>query len=91
MHLVSQLRRILAMMIVLLGLLAGLGVASALSDAPILTGGLQTPSVAEQTPRHSLQQRNQHPTAHTITADTFLTIKHHDTKPKHPVIADRNA
>ncbi|MDT7511785.1 InlB B-repeat-containing protein [Bifidobacterium sp. H6bp9] len=50
MHLVSQLRRIMAMMIVLLGLLAGLGVASAQSDAPILTGGLQTPRVAEQTP-----------------------------------------
>ncbi|KJY49641.1 RCC1 domain-containing protein [Bifidobacterium kimbladii] len=50
MHLVSQLRRIMAMMIVLLGMLAGLGVASAQSDAPILTGGLQTPSVAEQPP-----------------------------------------
>ena len=39
MHLVSRLRRILAMTIVLLGLLAGLGVASAQADAPILTGG----------------------------------------------------
>ena len=40
MHLVSRLRRALAMMIVLLGLLAGLGVASAnAADAPILTGG----------------------------------------------------
>ncbi|WP_445339123.1 hypothetical protein [Bifidobacterium sp. ESL0822] len=39
MHLVSRLRRILAMMIVLLGLLAGLGVASAQADAPVLTGG----------------------------------------------------
>ena len=39
MHLVSQLRRALAMMTVLLGLLAGLGVASAQADAPILTGG----------------------------------------------------
>ena len=39
MHLVSQLRRTLAMMTVLLGLLAGLGVASAQADAPILTGG----------------------------------------------------
>ena len=52
MHLVSRLRRILAMMTVLLGLLAGLGVASAQADAPILTGGggRQTPRVAEQTP-----------------------------------------
>ena len=52
MHLVSRLRRILAMMIVLLGMLAGLGVASAQADAPILTGGggRQTPRVAEQTP-----------------------------------------
>ena len=39
MHLVSRLRRIMAMMTVLLGLLAGLGVASAQADAPILTGG----------------------------------------------------
>ena len=39
MHLVSQLRRALAMMIVPISLLAGLGVASAQADAPILTGG----------------------------------------------------
>ena len=39
MHLVSRLRRIMAMTIVLLGMLAGLGVASAQADAPILTGG----------------------------------------------------
>ena len=39
MHLVSRLRRIMAMMTVLLGLLAGLGVASAQADAPVLTGG----------------------------------------------------
>ena len=39
MHLVSRLRRIMAMMTVLLGLLAGLGVASAQADTPILTGG----------------------------------------------------
>ena len=39
MHLVSRLRRIMAMMIVLLVLLAGLGVASAQADAPVLTGG----------------------------------------------------
>ena len=39
MHLVSRLRRILAMTIVLISLLAGLGVASAQADAPILTGG----------------------------------------------------
>ena len=39
MHLVSRLRRITTMTIVLLGLLAGLGVASAQADAPILTGG----------------------------------------------------
>ena len=39
MHVVSRLRRALAMMTVLLGLLAGLGVASAQADAPILTGG----------------------------------------------------
>ena len=52
MHLVSRLRRITTMTIVLLGLLAGLGVASAQADAPILTGGggRQTPRVAEQTP-----------------------------------------
>ena len=39
MHLVSRLRRTLAMTIVLISLLAGLGVASAQADAPILTGG----------------------------------------------------
>ena len=39
MHLVSRLRRTLAMTTVLLGLLVGLGVASAQADAPILTGG----------------------------------------------------
>ncbi|MBI0070968.1 hypothetical protein [Bifidobacterium sp. W8112] len=39
MHLVFRLRRILAMMTVLISLLAGLGVASAQADAPILTGG----------------------------------------------------
>ena len=39
MHLVSRLRRILAMMTILISLLAGLGVASAQADAPILTGG----------------------------------------------------
>ena len=39
MHLVSQLRRALAMMTVLISLLAGLGIASAQADAPILTGG----------------------------------------------------
>ena len=53
MHLVSRLRRILAMAVVLLGMLAGLGVASAqAADAPVLTGGggRQTPRVAEQTP-----------------------------------------
>ena len=40
------------MTIVLISLLAGLGVASAQADAPILTegGGRQTPRVAEQTP-----------------------------------------
>ena len=52
MHLVSRLRRIMAMMTVLLGLLAGLGVASAQADAPVLTGGggRQTPRVADGTP-----------------------------------------
>ena len=39
MHLVSRLRRITVMMTILLGLLAGLGVASAQADAPILPGG----------------------------------------------------
>ncbi|MDT7511109.1 hypothetical protein [Bifidobacterium sp. H6bp9] len=39
MHLVSRLRRTLATTIVLLGMLAGLGVASAQADAPIHTGG----------------------------------------------------
>ena len=40
MHVDSPLRRALAMMIVLLSLLAGLGVASAnAADAPVLTGG----------------------------------------------------
>ena len=39
MHLVSRLRRIMAMMTVLISLLAGMGVASAQVDAPILTGG----------------------------------------------------
>ena len=49
MRLVSRLRRTLTMMIVLLGLLAGLGVASAQEDAPIPSGGggLQTPRVAD--------------------------------------------
>ena len=52
MHLVSRLRRILAMAVILLGMLAGLGVASAQADAPVHTGGggRQTPRVAEQTP-----------------------------------------
>ncbi len=48
MRLVSRLRRICAMMIVLLGLLAGLGVASAQADAPAPAGS--GPRVAEQTP-----------------------------------------
>ena len=40
MHVVSRLRRVLAMMTILLGLLAGLGVASAnAADTPVLTGG----------------------------------------------------
>ena len=39
MHVVSRLRRIMAMTTVLISLLAGLGVASAQADAPILTGG----------------------------------------------------
>ncbi|WP_445338996.1 hypothetical protein [Bifidobacterium sp. ESL0822] len=40
MHMVTRLRRILAMMTVLLGLLAGLGVASAdPADAPVFRGG----------------------------------------------------
>ena len=40
MHLVSRLRRIMTMMTVLIGLLAGLGIASAnAADTPILTGG----------------------------------------------------
>ena len=39
MHLVSRLRRIMTMAVILLGMLAGLGVASAQADAPILTGG----------------------------------------------------
>ena len=39
MHVVSQLRRALAMTTVLISLLAGMGVASAQADAPILTGG----------------------------------------------------
>ena len=40
MHVISRLRRALAMMIVLISLLAGLGVASAnAADAPVLTGG----------------------------------------------------
>ena len=40
MHVVSRLRRIMAMMVVMISLLAGLGVASAnAADAPILTGG----------------------------------------------------
>ncbi|MCT8158333.1 hypothetical protein, partial [Bifidobacterium polysaccharolyticum] len=48
MRLVSRLRHICAMMIVLLGLLAGLGVASAQADAPAPAGS--GPRVAEQTP-----------------------------------------
>ena len=40
MHLVSRLRRTMAMLIVLISLLAGLGVASAnAADTPVLTGG----------------------------------------------------
>ncbi|TSJ83732.1 InlB B-repeat-containing protein [Bifidobacterium apousia] len=52
MHRGARLRRILAMAVILLGMLAGLGVASAQADAPVLTGGggRQTPRVAEQTP-----------------------------------------
>ncbi len=37
MHLVSRLRRIIAMTTVLISLLAGMGVASAQADAPILS------------------------------------------------------
>ena len=48
MRLVSRLRRALAMTAVLLGLLAGLGVASAQADAPAPAGS--GPHVAEQTP-----------------------------------------
>ena len=46
MHVVSQLRHALAMTTVLISLLAGLGVASAQADAPILTrgGGSSDPS-----------------------------------------------
>ncbi|WP_172636730.1 hypothetical protein [Bifidobacterium sp. 7101] len=46
MHVVSRLRRILAMMTILISLLAGLGVASAQADAPILDrgGGVSDPS-----------------------------------------------
>ncbi|MBH9980629.1 MULTISPECIES: InlB B-repeat-containing protein [Bifidobacterium] len=49
MRLGTRLRRILVMMIVLLGLLADLGVASAQENAPIPSGegGLQTPGVAD--------------------------------------------
>ena len=52
MHLVSRLRRVSAVVIVLLGLLAGLGAASARADAPILTGGggRRTPRAAEAAP-----------------------------------------
>ena len=40
MHLVSRLRRITAIMTVLISLLAGMGVASAnAADTPVLTGG----------------------------------------------------
>ena len=39
MHMVTRLRRTLAMTTVLISLLAGMGVASAQADAPILTGG----------------------------------------------------
>ena len=39
MHVVSNLRRTLAMITVLISLLAGMGVASAQADAPILTRG----------------------------------------------------
>ena len=51
MRLGNRLRRILVMMIVLLGLLAGLGIASAQENAPIPSGegGLQTPRVADGT------------------------------------------
>ena len=45
MHLGTRLRRILAMMIVLLGLLAGLGVASAQADAPVFSGGGGAPDI----------------------------------------------
>ncbi|WP_253269584.1 hypothetical protein [Bifidobacterium sp. A11] len=46
MHLVSRLRRILAMAVILLGMLAGLGVASAQADAPVHDrgGGSSDPS-----------------------------------------------
>ncbi|WP_232347260.1 hypothetical protein [Bifidobacterium sp. W8110] len=39
MHLVSHLRRIMAVTTILLGMLAGLGVASAQADAPSSPGG----------------------------------------------------
>ncbi|AFU71203.1 RCC1 repeat-containing protein [Bifidobacterium asteroides PRL2011] len=51
MHLGTRLRRIIAMMTVLISLLAGLGVASAQEDAPIPSGekDLQTPRVVDGT------------------------------------------
>ena len=76
MHLVSRLRRILAMTIVLLGMLAGLGVASAQADAPVHTGGggRQTPRVADGTPGtlHSNAPETPLPTPSPIQTTTPL-------------------
>ncbi|MBI0146364.1 MULTISPECIES: hypothetical protein [Bifidobacterium] len=92
MHLVSRLRRIMAMMVVLLGLLASLGIASAQADAPLLSGGRGSPdpSIAEQNPATLPQQRNRHPTFFTLANTSHHVIKPL-TKSKHPVIADGHA
>lgn len=75
MRLVSRLRRICAMMIVLLGLLAGLGVASVQADAPAPAGS--GPRVAEQTPAIPPQQRNQYPPTFALASGNRLAAEPH--------------
>ena len=91
MHLVSRLRSVSAMMIVLLSLLAGLGVASAnAADAPILTGGGggSNPPRGGAKSRLFPQQCIKYSTSLAIASDNSIAVKHRNSKPKCSLIAD---
>ncbi|WP_181415597.1 hypothetical protein [Bifidobacterium asteroides] len=93
MHQGTRLRRASATTILLLGLLAGLGAATADADAPpSIEGGPPDPPHSWTNPRHPHRQRSQHPTALALTNTNHHTIKHHARHPvtSHPVIDDGN-